>query len=70
MASKLSKHHDAVIQGYLNGATLKELADVYEVSYATVCHYLHRFDVKMRPKGRPRKTPKPVERTLDVSLLD
>ena len=48
---KLDLHADRVIQAYQGGMTLREIADIYEVSPMTVCNFLKKREVARRRRG-------------------
>lgn len=44
-----------VVEGYNNGATLRELAHIYEVAPGTIRNLLLSQGAELRPRGRRKK---------------
>ncbi len=42
----------SITAGYKNGATIRELADKFEISNSSVLRILRENKVKIRPRGR------------------
>lgn len=51
---------DEITVKYRDGKTAQEIGLEYEVSAQTVCNYLRRANVEIRPQG-PKKNPDPLE---------
>jgi hypothetical protein len=49
---KLALVHDLVVEGYANGATLRELAIVYECAPGTIRNLLLAKGTDLRKRGR------------------
>ncbi|MFJ9780184.1 helix-turn-helix domain-containing protein [Amycolatopsis sp. NPDC101161] len=48
---KLDLDADRIVTAYLDGATVREIADAHEVSYGKVYRLLQQHRVPMRPRG-------------------
>ncbi len=57
LKNKLAAHKEQVSEAYSNGATLREIGDIHNVSAGTVRNCLIEQGVSLRPKGRRRKNP-------------
>ena len=55
LKSKLTLAQDQIKEAYLNGATLREIADVHGVSSGTVRNKLIELGMDLRKRGRRRK---------------
>lgn len=70
--NKLSTAHEQVREAYLNGATLRQIAEVHGVSPGTVRNVLIEMGVELRARGRRKrveeKDPRglPSEDTVDT----
>lgn len=62
--NKLTTSTSQVVEGYKNGATLKELASLHEVSSGTIRNCLVSNGVSLRARGRRRT--KSVARQEDI----
>lgn len=63
--NKLASSKDQIVSAYKNGTTLRELAELHEVSAGTVRNLLVEEGVTMRARGR-RKMPENEPKTLPV----
>ena len=52
---KLVKEAPQIVEAYLNGSTLRQIASTYSVSHVTIKNVLDRSGVAMRSRGRKRK---------------
>ena len=64
LRNKLSTVHEPVIEAYRNGATIRAIADIYNVSPGTVRNLLIEEGETMRSRGRRKK----IE-TIDPRIL-
>ena len=67
LTKKLNTAREQVKQAYLNGAVLREIADLHGVSIGTVRNLLKEMGVDLRPRGRRQKAkaaPKAVEEVV------
>jgi len=64
LKNKLATVHEPVIEAYRNGATLRAIADVYDVSPGTVRNLLIAEGEIMRSRGRRKKA-----ETIDPRIL-
>lgn len=55
LRNKLVAYRDQIRDAYLNGATLRSIGDVHDVSAGTVRNLLLEMGVSMRPRGRRSK---------------
>lgn len=55
LKSKLTLAQDQILEAYRNGATLREIADVHDVSSGTVRNKLIELGADLRKRGRRRK---------------
>ena len=69
LKSKLAVAKEQVKEAYLNGATLREIADVHGVSSGTVRNSLIEMGVDLRRRGRRRNEDIPETPTLPVQEL-
>lgn len=53
------EQHDMVVKGYLNGDTIAQLAEFFDVTSYTIKEILDDNNVKARPKGRVPKKKRP-----------
>jgi hypothetical protein len=67
LRSKLATCHEQVVDAYNNGATLRQIAEVHEVSPGTVRNLLKELDVPLRDRGRRKNAPKADPRILPVA---
>lgn len=63
--NKLATATPQVVEGYRNGATLRQLANLHNVSSGTVRNCLIANGVELRPRGRRRRNSVPQEETTD-----
>ncbi len=55
LRNKLATSREQVKDAYENGATLRAIGDVHNVSAGTVRNLLREMDIPMRPRGRRSK---------------
>lgn len=70
LKSKLTLAQEQIKEAYINGATLREIADVHGVSSGTVRNKLIELGMDLRKRGRRRKDEvpaKPVLQPLDIA---
>ena len=67
--NKLATAEEQVREAYLNGATLREIAEVHGVSAGTVRNKLIEQGVDLRRRGRRRKEEGNAPKTLPVQEL-
>lgn len=69
LKSKLTAAQEQVREAYLNGVTLREIADVHGVSSGTVRNVLIEMGVNLRRRGRRRNSGAVRPTTLPVQEL-
>ena len=67
MVNKLVKEQEQVVEAYRNGATLRDIGDVYNCSPGTVRNVLIEAGEPLRPRGRRKLGETHDPRILRVS---
>ena len=66
LKNKLAATKEQVLEAYENGATLRQIAEVHGVSAGTVRNCLVELGIKLRSRGRRKKSTQVDERTLPL----
>jgi hypothetical protein len=69
LKNKLAMAEDQVKEAYENGATLREIGEVHEVSAGTVRNKLIELGIDLRPRGRRKKEQGSDDRVLPTEAL-
>jgi transposase-like protein len=69
LKNKLAKSAEQVQEAYQNGATLREISEVHGVSSGTVRNCLIEAGVKLRSRGRKKRSDANDDRVLPVEDL-
>jgi transposase-like protein len=70
LKNKLATVKEPVKEAYENGATLREIAEVHDVSTGTVRNCLIEMGVELRNRGRRRKSTDVESRLLPLESVE
>jgi transposase-like protein len=69
LSKKLAASKDQVKEAYTNGATLRDIAELYDVSSGTVRNLLIELGVELRSRGRKKNPNRSVSKTIDLDSV-